>query len=196
MSIMTSGAITTWIGYWTPTMVLGAILMAIGSGLLTTFQVETKAALWIIYQIIFALGIGLGFQQPIIAVQTAFTGADLTTALVMMTFVQTLGGIVAVSVAETIFTNLLTKNLLHLDPQMDSGLVQRIGVLNLRDYFSNKDLPEILQAYNLTITTTMLAAVSMACFTVIGAFGVPWGSVKSNKNEENSEQGDSLSDLA
>lgn len=102
----------------------------------------------------------------------------------------------AISVAETIFTNLLTKNLLHLDPQMDSSLVQRIGVLNLRDYFSNKDLPEILQAYNLTITTTMLAAVSMACFTVIRAFGVPWGSVKSNKNEENSEQGDSLSDLA
>lgn len=168
--------------------------MAVGSGVLTTLQVDTGMALWVIYQVIFALGIGLGFQQPIIAVQTAFTGADLTTALVVMTFIQTLGGIVAVSAAENIFANLLVTNLRLLVPDVDRGLVRSIGILDLRNSFTQKDLAEILPAYNLTITRTLLAAVVMGSFTAIGALGVPWGSVKSNKDGDDGEQGDGSPD--
>ncbi|KAL6689755.1 MFS general substrate transporter [Trichoderma pleuroticola] len=174
VSILTSGSITSIIGYYTPTMCLGSILMAVGGGMLTTFRVDTPITLWIIYQIIFALGIGLGFQQRIIATQTNFSGKDLPIALVLVSFVQNLGGIVALSSAQNIFTNQLMYNLYKAAPDIDLKLLS----------FTKKELNEILPAYNLSIFQALLVATVMASVAAVGFFGVPFYSVKGKNTEE------------
>lgn len=155
--------------------------MALGAGMLTTLHVDTPASLWATYQIIFALGIGFGFQQPIIATQTNFSGKDLPIALVLVSFIQNLGGIVALSSAQNIFTNRLMHNIHEAAPDIDPKLAQKIGVLSLKLSFTEKELNEILPAYNLSITQTFLVATVMASVTVIGCFGIPFYSVKGKK---------------
>lgn len=158
--------------------------MALGAGLLTMLRVDTPMALWIIYQIIFALGIGFGFQQPIIATQTNFSGKDLPIALVLVSFIQNLGGIVALSSAQNVFTNQLMHNLHKAAPNIDPKLVQKVGVLSLKLSFTKEELNEILPAYNLSITQTLLVATVMASVTVISCFGIPFYSVKGKKTTE------------
>lgn len=160
--------------------------MALGAGMLTTLHVDTPTALWIVYQIVFALGIGFGFQQPIIATQTNFSGKDLPIALVLVSFIQNLGGIVALSSAQNIFTNQLMDNLHKAAPNIDPKLVQKVGVLSLKLSFTKKELNEILPAYNLSITQTFLVATVMASVTAIGCFGIPFYSVKGKTTKENS----------
>jgi hypothetical protein len=72
-----SGVLTTKIGYYTPWMYCATVLMAIGGGLLTTLKVNTGEGMWIGYQIIFGLGSGAGFQQPLIAAQTVLPLDDI-----------------------------------------------------------------------------------------------------------------------
>ena len=43
VAIMVAGSITTLIGYYTPVMVIGSVLVAVGAGLITTFKVDTSA---------------------------------------------------------------------------------------------------------------------------------------------------------
>lgn len=50
-SIMT-GVLTGRVGYYTPFMIFGTCLIAIGAGLLTTLQVDTSEGKWFGYQII------------------------------------------------------------------------------------------------------------------------------------------------
>lgn len=152
--------------------------MALGAGMLTTFRVDTPITLWIIYQIIFAFGIGLGFQQPIIATQTNFSGKDLPVALTLVSFIQNMGGIVALSSAQNVFANQLIYNQHKAAPNIDPKLVQKVGVLTLKLNFTKKELNEILPVYNLSITQTLLVATVMASVTAISCFGIPFYSIK------------------
>jgi hypothetical protein len=43
-------------------MIGGTIIMAVGTGLLSTFDVDTPTAIWISYQVIVGVGAGLNLQ--------------------------------------------------------------------------------------------------------------------------------------
>ena len=60
ISSVIAGGLTTGFGYYTHWIYLSAILMSIGAGLLTTFDVHTGSPKWIGYQVLYGLGFGLG----------------------------------------------------------------------------------------------------------------------------------------
>ena len=62
LSMLGSGVGTTVSGYYTPFIMMSTVITAIGTGLLTTFQVDTGHSKWIGYQVIFGAGLGLGMQ--------------------------------------------------------------------------------------------------------------------------------------
>ncbi|KAF6241041.1 hypothetical protein HO173_000835 [Letharia columbiana] len=66
---------TTQYGYYTPVIFLFAVLMAVGSGLLTTLKIGTNTGTWVSYQLVLRLGSGAGFNQPVLAAQTVFGSA-------------------------------------------------------------------------------------------------------------------------
>lgn len=51
------------IGYYLPFSVAGAILIAIGNGLLATLSPSTSTGKWIGYQILIGVGRGIGLQM-------------------------------------------------------------------------------------------------------------------------------------
>ncbi|RYP39986.1 hypothetical protein DL767_001920 [Monosporascus sp. MG133] len=54
---VSGGALNTKIGYYTRIAIVGSTIMAVGAGLLTTVQVDTAAANWFGYQVLYGVGL-------------------------------------------------------------------------------------------------------------------------------------------
>lgn len=52
-----------------PVILIAQVLCGIGSGLLTTINVDTSTAKWAVYMVLTGLGLGLGVNVPHIAIQ-------------------------------------------------------------------------------------------------------------------------------
>lgn len=59
---LTSGVLISKVGYYTPFMIVGEILLAVGAGLLGTLRLGTTVPQWVIYQVVAGLGAGLNIQ--------------------------------------------------------------------------------------------------------------------------------------
>jgi hypothetical protein len=180
---MLAGGLVTAVGYYTPFMLISAVLMAIGSGLLTTFEVDTKSPQWIGYQFIFGAGVGFGMQQTLVAVQTVLPAADVPIGTAIMMFSQTLGGALFISVAQNVFTNQLIKNLKTVVPDLDPAIVLVVGATELKNQIEQRYLPGVLSAYNLALTQTFYVSVATATMSIVGAAFVQWKSMKGKKIE-------------
>lgn len=180
MSIV-SGVGITVTGYFTPFIIASSVLMAIGAGLISTFKVDTGLSMWLGYQAIFGFGVGNGIQTPIIAIQTVLPLADVAIGTSTVLFSQTLGGAIFVSVAQNIFTNKLLSGLVSTVPGIDPAVVLATGATNLAGVVDAKYLPAVLLAYNAALDQVYYIAVALASFSIIGALGMEWKSVKGKK---------------
>jgi hypothetical protein len=88
---ISGGFINSKIGYYTPLAIISSCTMFVGAGLLTTFQGNTSEAEWIGYQVLYGLGLGLCFQVPNLATQTALPTKNVPTGFALMFFSQLLG---------------------------------------------------------------------------------------------------------
>lgn len=59
VSTVIAGGMISWLGYYNPFLLLGTMLVTIGSGLFTTIEIDTSSVRWIGYQVIFGLGGGM-----------------------------------------------------------------------------------------------------------------------------------------
>jgi EmrB/QacA subfamily drug resistance transporter len=173
-----SGIGTTAIGYNAPFYYLGTILMSVGAGLLTTFQVDTGKAEWIGYQIIYGLGVGFGIQQAVITVQVVLPLKDVPVGTALTMFMQTFGGAMFISVGQNVFNNKLLKGIRTDAPKVNPDIILHIGATDLRQAFPAALIHGIQVAYNRALTQTWYIAVAMACLTVVATLVVEWRSVK------------------
>lgn len=181
-SVLT-GVLITVIGYYTPFLYVATILMSIGAGLLTTLTVTSGAGMWIGYQILFGLGTGSGFQQPLIAAQTVLPLEDVPIGTSVVMFVQLLGGALIVSVAQNIFGNALVTNLHANVPGLNPAAVTRSGATNLLSVVGPEFIDKVLIAYNAALTKTFQIPLVLACLSLFGAILMEWKSVKGKKIE-------------
>ncbi|KAI4716639.1 MFS transporter [Aureobasidium sp. EXF-10727] len=181
-SVVAGGLVTTF-GYYTPFMIASSVLMAIGAGLLTTFKTNTGHAEWIGYQAIFGIGVGLGMQQILIAVQTVLPAADIPTGTAIVMFFQTLGGALFISVGQNVFTNKLVSGLKAAVPDLNPAIVLQTGATELKNAIDEKYRTGVLEAYNDALTNSYYVAVALATLSIVGSLAVEWKSVKGKKIE-------------
>lgn len=172
------GLLVNLLGYYTPLMFLGSTLLAIGSGLCTTFEVHTSHEKWIGYQIIIGIGAGVGFQQCINALQTVLPLHDIPIGIAIITFSQSLSGAMFISIAQSVFQNRLVTNITEHAPMINPDTVIRAGATNLSQRFSENILPSVLYAYNIAVTETFYVSVAAAAMSLLGAVLVEWKSMK------------------
>jgi hypothetical protein len=175
------GVLVSLVGYYTPFMVLGAILSTIGLGLLSTLQVHSGPAQWIGYQVLYGIGTGLGLQQGWTVVQAALPSSDVPQATAIVTFAQTLSGALFISIGHNIFQNELVKNVHANAPGVDVGLLIQGGPTTLRDIVAPDMLSIVLQDYSNALTHSFYVAVATGTLCLIGAFSVEFKSVKGRK---------------
>ena len=180
---MVSGILTTVLGYYTPFVLLASVLIGIGSGLLSTFTVDTGAGKWIGYQIIFGAGVGFGMQQPLIAAQTVLKKKDVPLGTAIVMFSQILGGAIFVSVAQNVFTNSLISNLKQVVPNLNPAIVLATGATSLQHQIPPKYLAGVQTAYNGAIMNTFYVGVAIGAMSIFGAVFLEWKSVKGKKME-------------
>lgn len=185
MSIV-SGGLVTALGYYTPFMIASSVLMTIGAGLISMFEVDTGKGAWIGYQVIYGAGVGFGMQQALIAAQTVLHIDDVPIGTSLIMFMQTLGGALFVSIGQNLFTNSLLSNLKSKAPTFPSDIVLRTGATNLKDAVVRLNptlLPNVLIAYNEALRQTFYVSLAIAALSLIGAAVVEWKSVKGKKIE-------------
>ncbi|KAK5659189.1 hypothetical protein OQA88_1279 [Cercophora sp. LCS_1] len=183
MSIV-AGAAVTFLGYYTPWMLVSVVFVTIGYGLITTFQPDTDRGKWIGYQIIAGAGIGFGMQQPLMAVQTVLDLADVPTGTAVIVFLQTLGGALFVSVAQNVFANKLVEYVSLYVPQIENPMsVLMVGATSVQKVVPPELLPGVTQAYNDALMQTFIVFTALSGASLIGAAFTEWKSVK-GKNVE------------
>jgi EmrB/QacA subfamily drug resistance transporter len=172
------GGIVQRIGYYTPFMYFGPVLMSIGTGLLTTWTTSTNHSMWIGYQVILGIGIGSCMQQSNLAVQTVLKPIDVPTGSAIMFFFQTLGGAVFVAVGQNVFFNKFLADLEKI-PGINAGAIVQLGATALKDAVPKEVLPQVLEAYNNSITKgPFFVALIVACLCIIPALGMEWRSTR------------------
>ncbi|KAE8321021.1 efflux pump antibiotic resistance protein [Aspergillus sergii] len=98
-------------GYPTPFLLVGAILISVGAGLLYMLDLLTPPRLWVPYQILAGLGIGASLQVPIIMNQATVDASDMSTMTSMTLFFKCLGASIFMQTGQTIFLDKVKQNL-------------------------------------------------------------------------------------
>lgn len=179
-----SGGLVAAIGYYTPFMILSTVFLSVGEGLITTWDEGTGHSKWIGFQIICGLGIGMGLQQPLIAIQVVLEQAEIPTGTAVLVFFQTLGASIFVSIANNQFQNKLISHVKSSAPGVNPGLVVEVGATNIGlAVNSTLQRQEVVHAYNEALTASFQIALVMACLTVFGAVFIEWKSVKGKQIE-------------
>jgi hypothetical protein len=174
---ISAGILNTKIGYYTPIAIFGSCIMSVGAGLLTTFQIDTGAAKWIGYQVVYGLGLGWCFQIPNLAAQTVLPKQHVPAGLALMLFSTGLGASVFVSVGENVLATQLVRRLSGL-PGFDPSLVTSAGATSLLGSLPLGLKEKGLVAYNESLQVVFRVGLIPCCLSTLGAFALEWRSVK------------------
>ncbi|EEU46912.1 uncharacterized protein NECHADRAFT_36043 [Fusarium vanettenii 77-13-4] len=181
-----SGAIITRTGYYVPWMFVATILTSVGSGLMTTFKINTGHSAWIGYQVLFGLGLGTGMQQPSMAAQTVLSQSDVSIGISLMFFSQSLGGAIFICIGQSIFVNYLSDGLKAVSG-INTQAILEAGATALSDLVPANKLHEVLVVYNDALQKAFIVVVAVSAFMVVPALGMEWRTVK-NKQQGGEEQ--------
>ncbi|PMD22028.1 MFS toxin efflux pump [Hyaloscypha hepaticicola] len=191
LSSMLTGGLVTLIGTYVPVMLFCMVLFAVGGGLITTFSLTTSFSAWFGYQVLAGLGIGVGFQSGVLVVQTVLPLSDVPVGTACVSFFQTLGGALFISVAQTLFQNALVSGIEKNAPQLPAQLFLHSGATQIRQILAEihqeDALEAVLQAYvdGLTHCYWITTACAIAAFFFV--CGLEWKSVKKGHGQDKKE---------
>ena len=177
-SIVT-GMLISRIGYYTPFLVFGVCLTAIGAGLLTALQIDTSVGRWVGFQMVYGFGFGLCSQAPNVAAQTVLPREDVSIGASLMFFGQLLFGSIFNSVGQNVLGNHLASGLAGI-PGTSPQLIHSTGATKLLDLISTQYHTTALKAYNDALRVCFQVGLIMACISIPGALAMEWRSVKKN----------------
>jgi MFS family permease len=185
-----AGFLVSYFGYYVPFMIAGSTLGAVGYGIMHIIEPQTPFSMLVVLQVVAGTGVGLGLQQPLMAVQTVLSLADISTGTAIVMFLQTLGAALAVFMGQAVFQNQLVAGILELVPSMSTRAILDIGALSIRTSasISAELLPKITQVYNDALTQTFLVSATMAALSMAGALSMEWRSVKEQRNSPEANQ--------
>jgi MFS family permease len=192
LSSIATGGLISAVGVYKPIIMFCMVLFAIGSGLITTFNLTTPLPHWFGYQVLAGLGIGCGFQSGILVVQTVLPLKDVPVATACVSFFQTLGGALFISVAQTLFQNGVLSGIEKNAPSLPAQAFLHSGATQIRGLLASlhqeDKLEAVLQAYvdGLTHCYWITCACAIASFCV--ACGLEWRSVKKGHGQEKAKE--------
>lgn len=178
VGLMIGGITTTKIGYYTPCAIIGACLASVGAGLISTWRVDSSQAIWIGYQVMNGIGLGMVYQVPNLAIQTVLPKKDAPTGFAMALFGGLLLSSVFISVGENVLTNQLVRRLSKItDLPVNASTVSASGATTLLNQLPEDQREAGLIAYNQSLQIVFQIALALSCICVPGACVLEWKSV-------------------
>ncbi|KAG0304507.1 hypothetical protein BGZ97_001443 [Linnemannia gamsii] len=156
-SISSGFMVSKW-GQYRPFIWVGFILSTTGIGLLTLLKVDSSRGAQIGYMLIIGLGLGLCMQTMMLAIQSAVVTKDIAVATANATFFRTVGSVMGVAIAGTVFNNSVKT---HLSPiiELHPEVAQVIGDSYLAPSFGPVLEQQILEAYMQAIRSAFIVCV-------------------------------------
>ncbi|KAJ2907337.1 uncharacterized protein MKZ38_003193 [Zalerion maritima] len=180
VSSIMSGIFTTKIGYYIPSMIITPCIMAVGAGLMSTFEADTPTAKWVGYQFIAGFGLGFGVQVSNLCAQTILPKEDVSMGVSIMFFAQMLGGAVFTSLGQSLLSNALVERLSAIGDLGTEGILD-VGATEVIKYVQ-ENFPDsvglVIEGYNYACTQIFFTAMIIAFVTLSTTFGMEWRSVK------------------
>lgn len=96
-------------GRYIPAMYTGLPLMVLGTGLLTTLEIELQFPKLITYQLLIGAGIGMNFEGPLLALQASNSLQDTSTATATISFIRMLASAMSAVIGGVVFQNQINK---------------------------------------------------------------------------------------
>jgi hypothetical protein len=162
------GFLASYIGYYAPLILVSSVLTSIGAGLLSTLRVDSTIGFWFGYQVLLSAGVGLGAQNVLLVASVAVGPADMAMATSILTFTQTLSSAIFLPVAQSVFQNQLSVNLMSSLPGVDPALIVQSGATGFRGQLTVSQLPVALHAYNKALSQTFYVAVATSSLSIFG----------------------------
>jgi hypothetical protein len=100
-----AGGLVTATGQYKPLCIVGFGLQVLGVGLFTTLDTTSSIAIWTVYQVIAASGIGLVTTAILPAVQVELPESDVAASTATWGFLRSLGSIWGVAIPAAVFNN-------------------------------------------------------------------------------------------
>ncbi|TLD37961.1 Autophagy-related protein 18 [Venturia nashicola] len=180
---LTAGILVSVIGYYTPFLYFGSVLFTIGCGFLYTLSPSSSAAKWIGYQVLTGFGAGTCIQLPFIAVQAVLNAKDMPSGNCIAIFFNTLGGAVAVSIAQNIFSNTLVKEVPKYVTSVDVQTVVKAGPEGFRKIVKPGEVAGTIIAYDKAVTMAFVLAIATGGMSFLTSLLFEWKSIKGKKLE-------------
>lgn len=181
---MASGFVLGATNQWVPFLIGSAALGAVGSGLIYTFAPDTPNATWAGYQILAGAATGFLSQIPIMSNTACVDMTDMSTVSAMTLFFQIIGGSISVSAAQSILGNTLLKRLAETAPEIDRMLILSVGASQLRNTFSEQQLPVVISAYMDALKGTFALATAMLAISALIAVMHKWEALRTDVSAE------------
>ena len=180
------GIAVTIVGYYTPILMGAAALMTVGYGLITTWEVDSPFRAWFGYQICAGLGVGFGFNLPLVAVQTALPMSDIPQGTVLLMFCQSLGGALFIAVGQSVFANGLVSGVAKYAPNLNPQILITTGATAIRTVLTEQghasEIHQAIQAYVYALKDCYRVSLAVSCMAFLAACCLEWKSVKKAKH--------------
>ena len=177
------GSLTSAVGYYTPFLLSGTCVSAVGAGLLTMLQVDTSEGRWIGYQIVYGLGLGLCFQAPNMAAQTVLAKNNVSVGASLVLFALNLFGAIFVSVGQNIYQDRLVGSISKF-VNVTSEQIEYAGTTGVYDLVPPQYHDQVRQAFNSALRMNFVVALILACIVIFGSLGMEWRNVKTEKEDK------------
>ncbi|KAL1963468.1 hypothetical protein VTN77DRAFT_8369 [Rasamsonia byssochlamydoides] len=180
-----SGAAVGKLGYYLPWSLASGMVSAVSNGLLSTFTPSTSTGKWIGYQILMGAGRGIGMQMALIAVQNSLPPALVSISMSLLSFSQTFGGAVFLTLGDTVFTNSLGTALRTDAPGVNPAAVVAAGATGIRQVVRDPaQLAGVLSAYSTSVDHVFYLTVGCACAYFCCAWGMGWKDIRKKEPKE------------
>ncbi|KAH0433994.1 major facilitator superfamily transporter [Colletotrichum camelliae] len=179
---MASGALISVIGYYSAIILPSLVLFTVGSGLITTFDLDTPMRAWFGYQVLAGLGIGAGFQIGVLVVQTVLPLEEVPVATACVQFFQSFGGAIMIAVAQSLFQTGLINGVVTRVPDIDPSIFVNAGADQVRSILTQMGradaIDAVLESYMVGLRHTYYVTVACAAAAFVACLGLQWKSVK------------------
>jgi hypothetical protein len=167
VATMTATLLTGKLHYYHPFMLLGAVLLTIGSGLLTTLHPGT----------------GLGTSLPLLAVQDALQPGDVPIGYAVVLTAGYLASSIALAIAQALFASRLKSDITQQLPGIDPHAIINAGATDLEDLVPSKLYDQVVQLYNKALTESWYIAVVLSSVSVFLVLGFKWKKMDMRDNK-------------
>ncbi|KAL6232846.1 hypothetical protein BDW75DRAFT_242604 [Aspergillus navahoensis] len=175
------GILTPVIGHYVPFMIIATALLSVGMGLLSTLESTSPIRDVLGLQVPAGVGLGCALQQTLVAAQTILPMNDIPIGVSLIVLAQTLGGTIALSAADTIYTGTLSSSISSRFPQIDQETVLTTGNREIRNLVPAESLGVIMDLCNQAIAKTWYLSIALAAASSIGVLGMEWRRVSAPK---------------